>query len=110
MNAHRRAARRSTCRVGAGERGHLLIGVNVAVAVMLVFTTVAVQTWSQTWQRDQEDELIFRGQQIAMAIKMFQKYNGRFPADLKELEQEQGLHGFILRRPWKDPMTEKGEW
>src|SRR5262249_6208773 len=42
--------------------------------------------------------------------KMFQKYNGRFPADLKELEQEQGLHGFILRRPWKDPITEKGEW
>ena len=93
-----------------GERGHLLIAVIVGVAMLLIFSTVAIQPWSMTWQRDNEDELIFRGQQIAMALKMFQKFNGRFPTDLKELEQEQGLHGFVLRRPWKDPMTEKGEW
>ena len=92
------------------ERGHLLIAVIVGVAVLLIFTTVALQSWGMTMARDNEDELVFRGQQMAMALKMFQKYNGRFPTDLKELEEMQGLHGYVLRRKWKDPMTESGEW
>ena len=84
----------------------------VGVAILLIFSTVALQSWSMTFKRDNEEELIFRGKQIAMAIRMFQKYNGRYPTDIKELYEKTGQGGgaYVLRRPFKDPMTPAGEW
>ena len=96
----------------AAESGHLLIAVMVGVGVLLVFSTVALQAWSTTIKRDREEELIFRGRQIAMAIRLFQKFNGRFPGEYKELQQLTGQGGgqYVLRHPYKDPMMPSGEW
>ena len=95
-----------------GEGGHLLIAVMVGVAIMLVFSAVALQSWSMTIRRENEEELIFRGKQYAMAIKLFQKYNGRYPSELKELSERTGPAGgaLVLRRKFRDPMTKDGEW
>ena len=57
--------------------------------------------------RDREAELIFRGEAIARAIKLFQLRTGRFPYNLEEL---MSVRPRILRKVYKDPMTEDGEW
>ncbi len=57
--------------------------------------------------RDREAELIFRGEAIARAIKLFQLRMGRYPSTLEEL---QTVRPRIIRRIYKDPMTADGEW
>ena len=57
--------------------------------------------------RDREAELIFRGEAIARAIKLFQLRTGRYPTTLEDL---QAVRPRIIRRIYKDPMTKDGEW
>ncbi len=57
--------------------------------------------------RDREAELIFRGEALARAIKLYQMRTGRFPFSLDEL---MSVRPRILRKVYRDPMTEDGEW
>ena len=36
----------------SAERGGLLVGLMVAVSILLILSTVALQTWSMTYQRE----------------------------------------------------------
>ncbi|MFQ5702313.1 MAG: hypothetical protein ACE5HU_10770, partial [Acidobacteriota bacterium] len=45
------------------ERGHLLVGLVVLAAVMIILLTAAAQSWTFLIRRDREAELIFRGEQ-----------------------------------------------
>src|SRR5688572_1402252 len=45
----------------SGESGHLLVGLMVLVAVILILLTVTGQSWVFIMRRDAEAELIFRG-------------------------------------------------
>jgi type II secretory pathway pseudopilin PulG len=57
-------------------------------------------------QDDREQELYFRGDQIARAIEEYQRKNGNaFPASLDVL-----VKGKYLRRQYKDPMVKGGKW
>jgi type II secretory pathway pseudopilin PulG len=57
-------------------------------------------------QNDREQELLFRGGQIADAIQRYQKrHGGALPASMEVL-----VKGRFLRKAYKDPMTKKGEW
>ncbi len=95
-----------------GERGALLVGVVVVVTILLIGSAVAVQKWSTVIRRDREEELIFRGRQIAMACAQYRKDNGTFPSDWKQLTEMGGPGGgrYYLRRPYTDPMVPGGEW
>lgn len=78
----------------------------VAIAVMSIGLLVAIPVWKTQLQREKEEELIFRGKQYVEAIRLFQiKYPGRFPHDLEKLLEEK-----CIRKLYKDPMTENGEW
>lgn len=57
--------------------------------------------------RDREAELIFRGEAIAKAIKLYQLRTGSYPRALEDLV---AVRPRILRRVYKDPMTIDGEW
>ena len=73
----------------------------VAMSVMAVMMTVAMPVWKQMAQREKEQELIFRGQQYARAIGLFQrKYANTPPPTLDVLVQEH-----FLRKKYKDPIT-----
>ena len=73
----------------------------VAMSVMAVMMTVAMPVWKQIAQREKEQELIFRGQQYARAIGLFQrKYANTPPPSLDVLVQEH-----FLRKKYKDPIT-----
>ncbi|HUG53602.1 MAG TPA: hypothetical protein VMR21_08370 [Vicinamibacteria bacterium] len=76
------------------------------IAVMMILMGAAVPTWRYLMQDDREQELFFRGDQIARAIEGHQRKNGgAFPVSLDVL-----VKGRYLRRPYKDPMTRDGQW
>ena len=78
----------------------------VAMSIMAVFLSMALPAWRTAAQREKEAELIFRGQQYARAIALFQrKYANTFPPNLDVL-----LDGHFLRKKYKDPMTADGEF
>ena len=78
----------------------------VAMTIMAIFLSMALPAWRTAAQREKEAELIFRGQQYARAIALFQrKYANTFPPNLQIL-----LDGHFLRKKYKDPMTADGEF
>ena len=57
----------------AGNRGYAMVMLLVAMGVMAVVWTTALPAWSQLAKREKEEELIFRGNQYARAIGLFQR-------------------------------------
>ena len=73
---------------------------------MMVLMTAAVPSWRYVMQNDREEELLYRGGEIADAIVRFQKKNGNaYPTSLDQL-----VKGKFLRKLYKDPMTKDGKW
>jgi type II secretory pathway pseudopilin PulG len=78
----------------------------VAIAVMAIAMTVAMPAWRQAGQREKEEELIFRGRQYVRAIQLYQrKFAATYPADIEILVKQK-----FLRKKYKDPMVEGGEF
>src|SRR5436190_10959605 len=83
------------------ERGYAMVALLVLMAVMAVAMTVALPAWSTMARREREAELVFRGEQYARAIALFQrKYAGAFPPTVDVLITEH-----VLRKKYKDPIT-----
>lgn len=75
----------------------LLIG----LSVMAVLMGAALPVWSQQMKREREAELIWRGQQYARAVGLFQrKYANTFPPTIDVLVEQR-----FLRKKYKDPIT-----
>jgi type II secretory pathway pseudopilin PulG len=91
---------------GGADAGFAMAALLVAMTIMAVFLTMALPAWKTAAQREKETELIFRGQQYARAVMLFQrKYANTFPPNLDVL-----LNEHFLRKKYKDPMTEDGEF
>jgi type II secretory pathway pseudopilin PulG len=89
-----------------GEAGFALAALLVSLSIMLLAMSAAVPTWRYIIKDDKEQELIFRGNQIADAIQRFQAKNGNAaPPSLEVL-----VKGKFLRKAYKDPMAKDGEW
>lgn len=81
--------------------GYVLFGVLIGITLLGVGLTAAVTLWSQAVQREDEAELLFRGEAIVRALERFQQDRpGTLPETLDEL-----VEGKYLRRAWLDPMT-----
>ena len=82
--------------------GALLVGLAAAGILM----SAALPVWSQAARREREAELVFRGEQYARAVALYQRtYAGAFPPDVETLIEER-----FLRRRYRDPMVEHGEF
>ncbi len=88
------------------EDGYAMAALLAGAAVVLIGMAAAAPSWRYLMKNDREEELIFRGGQIADAIQRYQKRNGgALPPSLEVL-----VKGRFLRREWKDPMTKDGKW
>jgi type II secretory pathway pseudopilin PulG len=87
--------------------GYNLVVLGVAITVMTIMVAAALPSLSGAIRREKEEELIFRGLQMAEGIRVFQRRFGRLPATLDELYAAEPR---ALRQKWKDPMTEDGLW
>jgi type II secretory pathway pseudopilin PulG len=86
--------------------GYAMAALLVMIGVMGVMLSVAMPTWRQMVRREKEEELVFRGQQYARAIGLFQrKYAASFPPNVDTLVSQR-----FLRKKYADPMTEGGEF
>jgi type II secretory pathway pseudopilin PulG len=89
-----------------GNRGYAMVMLLVAMGVMAVVWTTALPAWSQLAKREKEEELIFRGNQYARAIGLFQrKYANQSPPSIQVLLEQK-----FLRKKYKDPMVPDGEF
>jgi len=86
----------------------MMLALLFAVALMALAAVAIAPQIGQQIRREREEELIERGKQYAVAIRKFYKKFGRYPSRLEELENTNNIK--FLRRRYKDPMTEKGEW
>jgi type II secretory pathway pseudopilin PulG len=77
-----------------------------AVTVMMILLAAAMPSWRYVMRNDAEEELLFRGGQIADAIARYQRRHGNaLPPSLEVLVQQR-----FLRKAYKDPMTKGGRW
>src|SRR5690349_9964693 len=84
-----------------GEGGYAMVALLIGLSIMAVALSVALPTWSTMARREKEAELVFRGEQYARAIQLFQrKYANSFPPNLEVLVDQK-----FLRKRYKDPIT-----
>ena len=87
-------------------RGYAMAALLVSLAMMSILMAALLPVWSQAAQREREAELVFRGEQYARAIELYQRrYVGAFPPDVATLVEQR-----FLRRQYKDPMTQEGDF
>jgi type II secretory pathway pseudopilin PulG len=87
-------------------QGYVMAGLLVAIAVMSILMAAAMPSWRHMVQREREAELVFRGEQYARAVGLFQrKFAGAFPPSVDVLLQQK-----FLRKKYKDPMVPDGEF
>lgn len=85
-----------------GDHGYAMAALLVGLSVMSIVLSMALPVWRTAAQRERETELIFRGEQYARAVELFQrKYAGAFPPDLDILLKER-----FLRQRYTDPITD----
>jgi len=100
MLAHAIAAARRSRR-GTSEDGYAMAALLVAMSVLAVFMTVALPVWNTQAQREKEAELVFRGEQYARAVMLYQrKFANALPPSVDVL-----LNDRYLRKKYKDPIT-----
>ena len=92
--------------MSGNRRGYLVIMLMMAVFAITLGFLIALPVYRTEVKREKEEELIFRGKQYVEAVRIFLLKNpGRFPSSLQEL-----LEKGCLRRLYRDPMTESGDW
>ncbi len=83
------------------ERGYAMAALLVAMSVMAIMLSTAMPVYQTVARREREAELVFRGEQYARAIALFQrKYANALPPDVDVLIDQR-----FLRRKYKDPIT-----
>jgi type II secretory pathway pseudopilin PulG len=92
---------REVLRRSSSDRGYAMAALLVGMAVMAVVLSAAMPVWSTQSKRIKEDELVFRGEQYARAIMLYQrKYANALPPSIDVLVNER-----FLRKKYLDPIT-----
>jgi type II secretory pathway pseudopilin PulG len=85
------------------EHGYAMAALLVGMAVMAITMTVLMPVWKQQSTREKEAELVFRGQQYARALALYERRHGpgTTPPNVDALVEERHL-----RKKFKDPITQ----
>jgi type II secretory pathway pseudopilin PulG len=90
------------------EGGYVLLAILFALTLLVIGLAVAAPRVTTAVRRTQEDELIHRGEQYALAIRRFYKKFGRYPSSVDQLDNTNNIR--FLRRHYLDPLTGKDDW
>ena len=104
-----------------GEGGYALVALLVVMSLLALFAMSAALNVKQQTQREREKESIFRGEQVADAIRSFYRSRGGQGVNSLPTNMDQLLEGIqipgrtkklqILRTAAaKDPLSSSGEW
>src|SRR5215831_16809337 len=101
------------------ERGYALVSLLMVMTLLALFALGAAENVRQQAQREREKEAIFRGEQVADAIRSFYRYRGAqgvnsLPNSMDDLLQgiPRGTKKLQILRPEAahDPLSTSGEW
>jgi type II secretory pathway pseudopilin PulG len=104
------------------EEGYTLIALLALMTVLALFAAAAAPSLRQQAQRQREDEAIFRGEQVATAIRLYYSTRQRsfgagdasLPTSMDQLLEgiPRGTKKVQVLRPSAahDPLSESGEW
>lgn len=101
MRSRRDAARR-------GQEGYVLLALLVTSAVLLIGLALSIPRMALQSQRLKDAQLVERGEQYRRAIQLYYRDHNKYPEDLDDLEDTDGVR--YLRRRNPDPIGETGEW
>ena len=88
------------------QEGYAMAGLLVALTIMSVTISMVLPVWSQVSRREREAELIFRGEQYARAVELYQRlFAGSYPPDFESLVEQR-----FLRKLYQDPLTKDGKF
>ena len=116
------AARASSTRFHRHEGGYTLVALLALMTVVALFAMAAAPSIRQQALREREAETIFRGEQVAEAIRVYYSYQQRrygngvaaLPTSMDQLLEglPVGTRKLQIIRPsaTKDPLSESGEW
>ena len=111
MHRRKGVAPNSLETAAGGSRGFILAMLLYFMAGVGILLTMALPGVKAEIQREQEAELIFRGEAIANAIRVYKARTGGYPLNLEDLTK---LRPRIIRKLYLDPMTnvngKEGEW
>ena len=102
-----------------GERGYTLVALLAIMSLLALFAMAAASNVQQQSQREREKEAIFRGEQVADAIRSYYRYKGGQGVNSLPTSMDQLLEGIprgtrklqILRvSASRDPLSKAGEW
>jgi type II secretory pathway pseudopilin PulG len=83
------------------DGGYIMVVLLIAMAAAAVWMSAALPAWRQQTAREREAELVFRGEQYARAIVLYQqKNNNALPPNIDLLVSQH-----YLRKKYKDPIT-----
>lgn len=100
VNDNRRMGLAGQLRCG-GNRGYAMAALLVGMSVMAVLMGALLPVWTTLAKREKEAELIFRGNQYARAVALFQrKFANAAPPSIDVLVEQR-----FLRKKYKDPIT-----
>lgn len=93
-----------------GERGYALVGIMAVMLFSLIMMSAAAPMVKFEAQREREEEMLWRGQQVAAGLARYAAMRGgQYPTDLNQLVEgiEVGVKKIRLLRPSAlcDPMT-----
>jgi len=102
-----------------GERGYTLVALMALMSLLALFALAAAPSIQQQTQREREREAVFRGEQVADAIRSYYIYKGGQGPNSLPTDIDQLLEGIprgtkklqILRaEAATDPLSADGEW
>lgn len=101
------------------EGGYTLVALLLVMSLLALFALAATENVRQQGQREREKEAIFRGEQVADAIRSYYRYKGAQGVNSLPNSIDNLLDGIprgtkklqILRaEAAKDPLSSSGEW
>jgi hypothetical protein len=102
------AARRS--RRGRNSGFAYLMALFMVVAVVIA-SQVALQNLATEGRRMREQEMIWRGEQCARAIKLYYRKTGHYPQTMEDLQKGMPELHFLRAEAYKDPINKDGgDW
>jgi type II secretory pathway pseudopilin PulG len=112
-------SRNSLSNKAGDERGYALVSLILVMSLLALFALSAAENVRQQSQREREKEAIFRGEQVADAIRAYYNYRGARGVNSLPNSMDDLLEGIprgtkklqILRREAaRDPLSHSGEW
>jgi type II secretory pathway pseudopilin PulG len=112
MNAAQWASRARLSRQRGRGRGLVMLTLLIALMLASIALLAGLDFWALQRQRQQEEELLFVGNQYRRAIERYYLSGHSLPASVDDLINDKrfpvALHH--LRRAYPDPMTGRNDW